>query len=92
MFMPLVQDSQDKTYKLNYLFSYSRILLCLGHIIIYLQLLPLLTHLGVKASQMKTLTTRLKNYPDPVLLGSTDFLENLFFNISAIQEGYKYMN
>ncbi len=45
--MPLVKDLSNKAHKLNYIFSYISILLTLGHNIVYLQLLPLVTHLGV---------------------------------------------
>jgi len=45
--MPLVEDLRGKAHKLNYVFSYLPILLTLGHNIIYLQFLLLVTHLGV---------------------------------------------
>jgi hypothetical protein len=45
--MPLVLKNLNKTHKLNYLFSYLSILLPLRNIIIYLQLLSLVTCLDV---------------------------------------------
>jgi hypothetical protein len=48
--MPLVKDLQKKVNKLHYLFSYLPIFLHLCHIIIYLQLLSLMTHLGVTST------------------------------------------
>jgi hypothetical protein len=54
--MPLIKDLPSRAQKLNYLFPYLSILLPLGHIIIYLQLLPLVTHLGVTRVVKKTIT------------------------------------
>jgi hypothetical protein len=45
--MSLIKDPQNKAHKLNYLFSYLIILVTLGHIIIPLQLLPLITQINL---------------------------------------------
>jgi hypothetical protein len=45
--MPLVKDPHNKAHKFNYLYPYSSTFQPLGYIIIYLQLLPLVTHFGV---------------------------------------------
>jgi hypothetical protein len=48
--MPLVKDLQNEVHKLNYLFSYLPIFLHLCHITIYLQLLSLMTYLGLTST------------------------------------------
>jgi hypothetical protein len=45
--MSLIKDPQNKAHKLNYLFSYLIILITLGHIFFFLQLLPLITQIDL---------------------------------------------
>lgn len=55
--MPLIKDLPSKAHKFFLFFiPYLSILLPLGHIIIYLQLPPLVTHLGVTRVVKKSIT------------------------------------